>query len=353
MGKIFSAVCQKSAAMRQMGEEMTLVDKEKIKRLEETFDLNYKITALYANYLNIYPEIITEEMMDELCTGTDITKKEALVALLSELFGLDDANGGIERRLIRDYITPSVRLLDINKYVENPYYKNIDIEEVRDGSWEIKWEYYPPYRAAISDDLIIKDDFVEIPPLGFFTEGFRFPAVLEDGNEWMTLTPVDVDTCDEAIAKAHGKVVTFGLGLGYYTYMVSEKPEVSSITVVEKSPAVIKLFKKYILPKFSHPEKVKIVECDAIEYAKLVMPVENYDYAFVDIWRDASDGAPFYKSFKKLEANSPKTEFGYWIENFLISQWRKERFLDLMDAYEKNLPTAPKDYNEFIRRLRG
>ena len=330
---------------------MTLADKEKIERLNLTFDLNYKITALYANYLNIYPEIITEEMMNELCADGDITKKEAIVALLCELFGLDDANGGIERKLIRDYITPSVRILDINKYTENPYYKNVGFDDVQDGAWEIKWEYYPPYRAAICDDMIINDDFSEVPPLGFFTEGFRFPAILEDGNEWMTLTPVDVDTCENAIAAARGKVITFGLGLGYYAYMVALKSEVESVTVVEKNPKVIELFKKHILPSFPCPAKINIVNCDAFEYAEYVMPIESYDYAFVDIWRDASDGTPIYDKMKKLEELSPQTKFDYWIENFLISHKRASRFANLYEAYEKNLPNAPQSYDEFIRRL--
>ena len=63
----------------------------------------------------------------------------------------------------------------------------------------------------------------------------------------MTLTPVDLDTSVDAIRAAFGRVVTFGLGLGYYAYMVSEKAEVESITVVEKSEEIIKLFKKHIL----------------------------------------------------------------------------------------------------------
>ena len=229
--------------------DMTFADKEKLKRLRATFDLNFRLTNMYAQYLERYPEVITEQMIHELCDGTDITVKEALVALLCEVFALDDERGGEERRLIREYITPSVRVLDTKRYTENPYYKNVAPEAKKLGACEIKWEYYPPFRAAICDDMIIRDDFSEVAPIGFFTEGFHFPAVLEDGNEWMTLTPVDLDTCEEAIKEAKGKVVTFGLGLGYYAYMASEKEEVESVTVVELSEDVIKLFKTHILPK--------------------------------------------------------------------------------------------------------
>lgn len=334
---------------------MTVFDKEKLLALRKTFDINYKVTNLYARYIQNFPELITKDMVSTLTEDSDITKEDALAALLSEIFGLDidrPSNEADDKRIIMNYIYPSIRFSKATKYTENPYYKNVAPKEaVKDGNWEIKWEYYPPFRAAIGDDMIIKDNFAEIPPLSFFEEGFSFPAVLEDGNEWMTLTPVDVDTCEENIKRAHGKVVTFGLGLGYFTYMVSEKSDVDSITVVEKSENVIRLFKKHILPKFSHKEKVKVINADAFDYAEKEMPCENFDYAFVDTWRDASDGLPMYEKMKKLEHLSPKTAFDYWIENFIISRKRALKFEELWELYEANAEAAPKSYEEFIERL--
>ena len=208
---------------------------ENLSRLRHVFDLNYKLTNLYALFLERFPEIITKDMINALTEDGEITEKEALVALLSEIFSLDDSKGGDERRLIRDYLSKSVRVLDTEKYRNNPYYKNIKIENLKDGEWEFRNESYEAYRGVIVGDMITEDDFTEYAPLGFFREKFDFPAVLEGGNEWMTLTPVDLDTSDEAIDEAHGKVITFGLGLGYYAYMVSEKADVSSVTVVEKT----------------------------------------------------------------------------------------------------------------------
>ena len=167
----------------------------------------------------------------------------------------------------------------------------------------------------------------------------------------MTLTPVDLDTSDEAIERAHGRVVTFGLGLGYYAYMVSRKPDVESITVVEKSEKVIALFKKHILPQFEHPEKVRIVSADAFEYAENKCPKESYDVAFVDTWRDASDGAPMYKKMKALEYLSPNTEFIYWIESFLISRLRAEKFSELTELIDGEKEGAPKSFGEFLSAL--
>lgn len=331
---------------------MKEIDKARIKRLSDTFENNFKITRLYAELLERYPEIITGEMVDTLTEDGSITKEEAIVGLLSEIFALD-FDKSEDRRLIIDYLTPSVRLLNKEKYENNPYYKNIKLHNIKDGNWEIKIEEYKPYQAIICDDMIIKDDFTEIPPLGFFTESFRFPAILENGNEWMTLTPVDLDTCEEAIEAAKGKVVTFGLGLGYYAYMVSEKKDVDSITVVELSNDVINLFKAHILPQMPNGHKINIVNADAFEYAEKIMPEENFDFAFVDIWRDASDGAPMYEKMRRLEECSKGTRFMYWIENFLISRLRALKYAELIEQVSEGADLAPNDFEEFQKKLKN
>ena len=266
---------------------------------------------------------------------------------MCEILGLDFENRD-DRFLIMNYITPSIRLLDKRRYTEDGYYRNIKIENKKIGSWEFRRESYKPYRAVICDDIKILPDFSEIPPLGFFTEEFEFPAVLEGGNEWMTLTPVDMDTCTDAIAAAHGRVLTYGLGLGYYAYTVSEKEDVEEVVVVERSPEVIKLFTDELLWQMPNRHKIKIVESDAFEYAKQVMPKENFDLVFVDIWRDGSDGAEMYRRMKPYEASCPNTEFMYWIEGFIISRLRAMKFEELWDSSEDGRELT---YEETVQKL--
>lgn len=327
---------------------MTDIDRIKYERLINTVRRNFKVTRLYKSYLEQFPELITAEMIDALTKDGDISVEEAISALLSQVFGLDFEKSD-DRRIIMDYITPSIRLLDKRKYENNPYYKNIKLENLSHGNWEIRWEEYKPYQAIICDDMIIRDDFVEIPPLGFFPEGFSFPAILENGNEWMTLTPVDLDTCEDAIADAHGKVLTFGLGLGYFAYMASEKEDVNSVTVVELSDQVIELFTSHILPQMPNGHKIKIIKADAAKYAEEIMPSECFDTVFVDTWRDASDGAPMYKIIKPCEANCSKTSFMYWVEGFLRSRIRAEKFSDMIEAYEEGSLDIP--YSDFVETI--
>ncbi len=311
---------------------LTLKDFEKFKRLEKTFGRNYRVTHLFARYLSEAPEAITADAVSSL-VGDGFTEKEAIAALLSALFGLETDKNAEDRRLYLDYILPSVRILDARKYQENPYRKAVKINFAEQNGWTCKTETYPAFRGMICDDMTAEGDGKEIPPLGFFPEPFSFPAVLEDGNEWMTLSPVDTDTCEFAIEAAHGDVVTFGLGLGYYAFMVAEKPDVRSVTVIEKSPDVIELFRRVLLPQFPHKDKIRVIEADAFAYAEGPMRNETFDYAFVDTWRDASDGLPMYCRMKKCEKYHKNTEFSYWIEGFILSRLRAFRFEELR-AYE-------------------
>ncbi len=301
-------------------------DKIKLDRLRERFDRNYRVSRLFSDYLTSYPALIDAEMMSALdCPRED--EAAVIGAVLSRALTPEDTPEDL--RIQRDYILPAVQVLDISRYRENPYFKNVRIPDVSVGNFSLKNEIYPAYRAFVCGDMAVREDFLEYPPLGYFREDFTFPAVLERGNEWMTLTPVDVDTCEEAIAAAHGRVVTFGLGLGYYAYRVSEKENVESVTVVEISPEAAELFERVILPQFPHKEKVSVIVSDAFEYAQTQMPAENFDYAFVDTWRDAGDGLPMYEKMKRLEHLSPNTEFSYWIEGFILSRARSLAFEDI------------------------
>ena len=176
---------------------------------------------------------------------------------------------------------------------------------------------------------------MEIPQIGFFNEEFSFPTVFEDGREWMAIKPNEIETMKVPIEKANGKVVTFGLGMGYFAYMASLKENVSSVTIVERDKNVISLFKTHILPYFQNADKIKIVESDAFDYVKNQMSSEGFDYAFVDLWHDTSDGVDLYVKMKKLEHFSKNTKFEYWIEKSILVTIRKKIFYAILESDEK------------------
>ena len=75
---------------------------------------------------------------------------------------------------------------------------------------------------------------------------------------------------------------------------------------------------------------------------------DRFDVAFVDTWRDASDGAPMYEKMKRLEDLSPDTEFIYWIENFLISRLRAIKFAEIEQRIERGEDLT---YAEVVKML--
>ncbi len=208
-----------------------------------------------------------------------------------------------------------INRLDAQDFTSDPYYKNIVIPECRLGKWELKRESLMPGEAFVCRDFEVTDDGRLIPQLGFFDREFAYPAVLEGGREWMTLMPNETVTTEPAVRRAHGKVLTYGLGLGYFAYRASEKENVDSVTVVELSPDVISLFTEHILPQFPHKDKIRIVCSDAYEYAEKCAPGEKYDFVFADFWHDAGDGRDLMLKMKEYEKYSPESEYVYWLED--------------------------------------
>ncbi|RDW16097.1 hypothetical protein CWR48_18095 [Oceanobacillus arenosus] len=280
-------------------------------------EANYKVFALLSNYLNHAPDFIEKEEIEEIVKG-GVSFEYAFGVILAAAFGLDIVDNADDRDLFYNYFKNMIHQLDTSEYYNNPYYKNIKIPNIKVGNSELKYEKYKPFEGFVCDDIIQMEKGRQIPQIGFFATEFKFPAVLENDRIWMTITPNEIETMKEAVDGAYGNVLTFGLGLGYYPYMVSEKDNVDSITIIETNEDVIDLFKKHVLPQFRNAEKVKIIKADAFEYAQKHMAKGKYDFVFTDLWHDVSDGIDMYLKMKKYERKSPNTVFMYWIEKSIL-----------------------------------
>ncbi len=258
-----------------------------------------------AFYINNCADFITSEMIKNTMDDCGVSELEAYRILISGAVDL------FERRdIMASHIRRMFTCLDAELYKNDPYMKTIKISEVLGDRWALRRLSYRPYEAFVYNDPVTAPDGCILPQIGFFREEFSFPAVLQDGREWMLITPNEIETMKAPIAHARGKVVTYGLGLGYYAFMASEKEEVESVTVVELDREVINIFKKHILPQFPHREKIKIVCANALEYAK---GESEADCVFADIWHDPSDGIPLMRELKKQER--PDCRYDYWIED--------------------------------------
>lgn len=266
---------------------------------------NQIILNRLSEYLNFCEKAIDASQIKSV-TNCGVSIKEAYILLLQEYLNLD-------YNYKREYLEYMVNIEDPTEYQNNPYYRDIIFKPTHINSWEIKYSSYEPYELFVRDDFKYINGKV-LPQVGFFTSTFRFPAIYENNILWMSVTPNEINTMKEPIEKSFGRVLTFGLGLGYFSYMSALKESVTNVTIVEKDKNVIDLFNKHILPKFKNKEKITIINMDAYEFLNKKMSDNDYDFVFVDIYHDAGDGLEVYKKISTYEKKFKKVTFFYWIK---------------------------------------
>ncbi len=305
--------------------------KEQLRALRKA---NNDVAWTMAEYIDETPCSISPSLISEVNPGGRFQEEAIVAALIAGFSGIDEND-----RLLNGYFNESVKKLDAEAYAHNPYLQTIVFPDVSSAHWKFTHYTYKPYEIFIRDDIRVDRSLQEIPQLGYFNCRFTYPAVEQDGREWMAVKPSEIATMQPVIDLVCGNVVTFGLGLGYFTFMTSQKPEVESITVVERDEEAISLFKTYILPQFPNKDKVRIVQSDAFEYMEVRMsnPSDSdFDFAFVDLWHDTSDGLEAYLRARKIESglkeSGYRTEFYYWVEKSLLSAYRWNMFESVLDT---------------------
>lgn len=225
-----------------------------------------------------------------------------------------------------------------NNYGDNPYYLLLKGKMGQFGDVILKEDRYSPNEMFLLEDKKMDKD---VSKLGYFKEGFSYPALYKKDEIWMSLIPHELNTMEKPIKKAKGKVLTLGLGMGYFAFMASDKNEVSSLDIIENDHKIVELFKKELLPLFPHKEKIRIVEADAYSFLRK-QPKGAYDFLFADIWHDEYDGLAAYIELKKLESAAKISD--YWIEGAILTYLR--RFLYAL-LEESLLGYGEDDYQDY------
>jgi len=277
-------------------------------------DSNERILTLMSEYLCFTPTAIQPEDVTNLASDCKIPLNDAYMALLAAHCGLDTAKSE-DALLYRAYFPQMLRQHNPDTYLSDAYMQTVRPDGGKTGSIDLVYETLQPMELFVADDFRTDAQGHVFPQLGWFSGAFNFPAIREDGRVWMTVTPNEINTIQPAVKETHGKVLTYGLGLGYYAFHALLKEDVSSVTVVEKNPQVIDVFRRLLLPFFPRQEALHIVEADAFDYAEKVMPREGFDTVFTDLWHDVADGLPLYRRMKALECPGPR--YLYWIEKTL------------------------------------
>ena len=324
------------------------------KALQAVMYQNRVVTYAYSRYLNHMPRALTPDMVESLARDCDVSPDEAFLCLFSAACGLETDTNPSHRSLERNYLRTGVRRLDPEVFRADAYFRTVVFSNQKIGKWEMRESDYAPFEPFVCNHPVLTKDFREIPQIGYFSERFTFPAILENGVEWMTVTPNEIETMRAPIAAAHGRVLTLGLGLGYFAFCAAEKETVERVTVVERDADVIDLFTRYILPQFPHKEKIEIVKADAFDHLETLTP-DDFDYLFADLWHDQSDGLPLYLRLRRMEQEKGWKQTDYWIEPTLLSSLRHMVYDKITDTDEpmqlQGIPIEEFLSDAFLKKL--
>lgn len=199
-----------------------------------------------------------------------------------------------------------------------PYYKHIKLDTIQHEQVRISQEIISQHRlmnagAIVWDEHQELNDWMRLRALDAPLE----TTVLRiDDQVWMLDVFAEAFTIDPCALKAHGQVLTFGCGIGYFVYMALTNQAVDHITIIENNQAVIDIFKEHILPQFDQNHKVTILHEDAFGYFN-ESNLSRYDYVFVDIHQSSLDGLEI---MDKLLSNylPPLEQVDFWIETSIL-----------------------------------
>lgn len=249
---------------------------------------------------------------------------------------------GIDNEFVKKSVRWDTNLIDIREFNNNPYLNALKNVTFDDGDWCLKQKSMKAYSLFPYEEEYHYGDNASLKMnLGFFDQDYAYPTISLDDQEWMSLNPFEIRTMQIPLALAKGKVLTLGLGLGYYAYMAHLKEDVKEVHIVEMDLDLIKAFNQYLLPLFPYKEKIHIHKADAFFFINNIKDKE-YDFIFADLWHDASDGLPAYLKLKKAFNAFKYTRCTYWIEGSLISYLRLLTIGVIKDEYQ-NLDA---DYDE-------
>lgn len=104
-----------------------------------------------------------------------------------------------------------------------------------------------------------------------------YKRLKRSGTVVMSNTPDEISDFSHFTRKAKGSVLINGLGIGCVVKVLLDKPEITKITVIEKSEDVIKLVAPYF-----NDERLNIINADAFEYKPT--KGEMFNFVWHDIW---------------------------------------------------------------------
>jgi voltage-gated potassium channel Kch len=173
---------------------------------------------------------------------------------------------------------------------------------MRHGDWELRISAMNLVPGYWSGTVLVRD----------------MAALLRHGQTWMSMTPYEIESQEIGVRLSHGHVLIFGLGMGWSAAASALREEVAAVTVVERDPDVIALYRTLAVEDQLPPAaraKIRIVEGDAYAY-RPELPV---DLLMPDIWYPlVSDGR--VAEVGRMQANVGAGAIYFWGQEMEIAR---------------------------------
>jgi hypothetical protein len=202
------------------------------------------------------------------------------------------------------------------------------IGEIRTDNLELPWGevLIPEIPLGKFGDWEIIEDTPAVAR-GYFrgVQEVRRNLILKRGDDiWMSLTPMELESMLPHIHGASGKVTVIGGGLGVYLFNVLRKPEVTSVTLIEKDPEIVRLLVEMGVFSWDDGEdKLKIITSDAMNLDprdprnfSAVRP----DFMFVDIWMNMNDERAVAMT-QIIQSKLDAEVVGIWTQELMFITW--------------------------------
>ena len=315
--------------------------------IEECISIVHKRAAqsymeeVYFNALSEGIYIPKKALQQAVKNGPSNTEEEAYSLFLTTLYTEDELPDDDTYALIKDSIT----VIDDSVAGNDPYLRDVNIGELDLSTENAKFTVMPtlPYelqQLRIISNLFSPYELNTTQPFGFSKTQSSFPLLILNDTTGYGASTFVRNLSKEHIDKAKGHVVVFGLDIGYFAYLTALKNNVKSLTIVEPNEQLVRIFNKYILPKFKDDAKKKISivsrEFDETFLDKKFM--NKFNFCFVNTYFTRDDGIPTFIKYKENEKDL-KCIVSYWLEDDFISAYQDELFFKITNILMPDMPT--------------
>ncbi len=242
--------------------------------------------------------------------------------------------------------------LSSKEWIDSPYHKNIKLDKIGDSHFSyrneiIKGNELFNYSCIQKDPNRELNDYLILRALD---EDVSSIYLLQDDEDWMLDAPSEAMTNDPIAKIAHGNVLTFGLGIGYFPYMCMLNDQVQSITIIEKSQELVDMFSKCIYPQFPHQIPINIIVGDAYDYYNKEY-LEQYDFIYSDIWHSNDDGLECITKLLEQYHNQDK-DIHFWIEDSCEEIVWTMIFVYFEGLYFNHPNPIPSEYDYYMHKIK-